>query len=62
MVRAMSQPFQEGSRVQLHPGTDRWMMGDKFGEIVEVREEEVKVKLDRSGKSIWFPADRVNSI
>lgn len=25
-----------GKRVQLHPATDRWMRGDKYGEIVAV--------------------------
>lgn len=25
-----------GKRVQLHPATDRWMRGDKYGEIVAI--------------------------
>lgn len=39
-----------GKRVQLHPGEDRWMMGDRFGVIVRVlRNGHVRVKLDKSG-------------
>ncbi len=43
-----------GRRVELHPATDRWMMGDRYGEIVKVGREYLYVKLDKSGKTIKF--------
>jgi hypothetical protein len=42
--------FQVGQRVQLHPATDRWMMGDRYGEVVKVGKVLVHVKLDKSRK------------
>jgi ribosomal protein L21E len=46
--------FPEGKRVQLHPGTDQWMMGDRFGEIrkVDLKTFLVHVKMDVSKKTI----------
>jgi hypothetical protein len=26
--------FEIGQRVQLHPATDRWMMGDRYGVMI----------------------------
>lgn len=50
-------------RVQIPAYTDRWMMGDRYGEIVKVTRGKVKdrwgdlpeiahVKLDKSGKIV----------
>lgn len=44
--------FGVGDRVQLHPATDSWMRGDKYGEIMKVGREKLTVKLDRSGRTI----------
>jgi hypothetical protein len=60
--------FRVGQRVQLHPGTDRWMMGDRYGEIVRVdrtrgSEGQVQILLDTSCKRIWFlPRDVLRGI
>lgn len=54
-----------GKRVQLHPATDRWMMGDRYGLIVAVKVntkddatfpevDYAKIKLDKSNKTITF--------
>ena len=54
-----------GDRVELHPCTDDWMRGDRFGEVVKVdRNEEgvvwrVHVRLDKSNKVRRFAHDRV---
>jgi len=54
----------KGTRVQIPAYTDRWMMGDQYGEIVKVTrgkvfknrwgddEEIAHVKLDKSGKTL----------
>lgn len=38
------------SRVQLHPATDAWMAGDRYGVIVGIGRKRVHVKCDRSHK------------
>jgi hypothetical protein len=58
-------------RVQIPVYTDRWMMGDRYGEIVKVTKykprakrgaedpykEIAHVKLDKSGKTMKFILD-----
>jgi hypothetical protein len=48
-------------RVQIPAYTDRWMMGDRYGQIVSVKERKMldprssciaRVKLDKSGKTV----------
>jgi len=49
-------------RVQLHPGTDAWMQGDRYGVVVGVgRSKNLTVKLD-SGREIRLPEDRVSLV
>jgi hypothetical protein len=43
-----------GTRVQAHPATDAWMMGNRYGEIVKVGSKLVHVKMDKSGKVLRF--------
>lgn len=38
-----------GVRVQLHPGTDAWMRGDRYGDVVKVGRKFLHVRMDRSG-------------
>ena len=44
-----------GTRVQLHPATDEWMQGDRYGEIVKAGRTLYSVKLDKSGRTRRFP-------
>lgn len=46
-------------RVELHPATDAWMMGDKFGKVVKVTSRSVHVLMDRSGKVRRMHRDNV---
>jgi hypothetical protein len=46
--------FAIGKRVQLHPALDRWMMGDRYGDIVKTTRTHVHVHLDRSGQTLRF--------
>lgn len=39
-----------GDRVELHPATDAWMMGDRFGDVIKVGTKLVHVRMDTSGK------------
>jgi len=58
MTLARMKTYGVGKRVALLPHLDRWMMGDRYGEIVDaVMRGEMyayKVKLDKSGKTITF--------
>lgn len=50
--------FLVGDRVQLHPATNLWMQGDRYGEVVKIRRGKVTLKMDRSGRVIRaFPHD-----
>lgn len=51
--------FVRGRRVELHPATDRWMMGDRYGEVIKVGLGRVRVRLDKSGKTFWFRREDV---
>jgi hypothetical protein len=45
-----------GDRVEIHPGTDLWMRGARFGEVVGLSltpADRVKVKMDKTGERIW---------
>ena len=54
-----------GKRVQLHPATDAWMQGDRYGRITGLGkalpngERPYRVKLDVSGRSRLFHPDNV---
>jgi len=41
-----------GTRVEIHPRFDAWMMGDRYGTVVEVisRGERCRVRLDKSSR------------
>ncbi len=45
-------------RVELHPGTDAWMRGDRFGTVEALGFRLVHVRMDKSGKLLkLFPTD-----
>lgn len=41
-----------GDRVELHPATDAWMQGDRYGEIVKIGRKYIHIKMDRSGRTL----------
>jgi hypothetical protein len=47
--------FRPGQRVQLHPATDAWMRGDRFGTVVSVGCVKVTLKLDSGHKMLTHP-------
>ena len=56
---AVSLGIETGKRVQLHPATDAWMRGDRYGVVVSVGRKLVRVKMDKSGRTLnlRFPTD-----
>lgn len=70
----MSHRIKTGDRVELHPATDDWMRGDRYGTVVgfgrstPYRDKTtgetghaipVKVKLDKSGKTKRYHAENL---
>lgn len=47
--------YATGDRVELHPATDSWMMGLRFGTVVRVGRKYYHVRLDRSGATVSVP-------
>jgi hypothetical protein len=41
--------FRVGERVSMHPATDAFMMGDRYGEVSRIGKQFVHVRMDRSG-------------
>jgi hypothetical protein len=37
-----------GDRVELHPGTDAFASGDRYGNVVKITSKTAHVKMDRS--------------
>ena len=42
--------FAVHDRVEIHPATDAWMMGDRYGEVIKIGRKYLHVKMDRSNK------------
>jgi hypothetical protein len=43
-----------GQRVELHPNTDEWMMGDRYGQIIDISSEtgNIRVLMDKSMREL----------
>ena len=48
-----------GERVQLHPATDAWMQGDRFGCIVKIGRKYIHVVMDISGRKLRVIPDLI---
>jgi hypothetical protein len=59
--------FKAGDRVELHPGTDLWMRGARYGIVTRIsltRQDAVRVTLDArpNGGPFGGPADRFRKV
>lgn len=50
--------FRIGQRVELHPATDWWMRGARFGKVIAVGRKLVHVKLDLTPRTVINLAPR----
>lgn len=48
--------FQVGQRVQLHPGTNSWMRGDRYATVTKVGKSRVHVTTDHGSKLSLVPS------
>jgi hypothetical protein len=53
--------FHIGQRVALHPATDAWMMGDRYGELIKIGRRYLHVRCD-SGAVRRFPPSLVKPV
>lgn len=44
--------FAVGQRVELHPATDLWMRGARFGTVEKIGRVRVHVRVDRLGRIV----------
>ena len=53
-----------GMRAELHPATDAWMRGDRYGDIVSVskRTRSFRIRMDRSGKILTVSEGNIAKI
>jgi hypothetical protein len=55
----MTTGFRSGQHVQLHPATDRAMVGDRFGRVVKISRSLVQVEMFKSGHLIRVHPDKL---
>lgn len=53
-----------GTRVEIHPMYDRWMRGDRYGEIVKIdsRREYAFVQFDNSSHIRRYPIEDLTEV
>lgn len=44
--------FRKGDRVQLHPGTDYWIMGARYAAVEGVGRRFLTIRLDATGQQL----------
>lgn len=50
--------FQIGDNIELHPATDAWMQGDRFGMVSKIGRKYIHVLMDRSDRTLqMLPKD-----
>lgn len=51
--------FHVGDRIELAPHLDRWIRGDRYGEIVKIGGRFLHVRMDRSDKIVYVVPENV---
>ncbi len=52
--------FRLGQRVMLHPATDLWMRGARFGTIAKAGRKYVHIKLDALSRPVRVAPDNID--
>ena len=61
-ARLATSGFYVGQRVELHPGMDAWMRGDRYGEIAKIGREKIHVKMDKSRRTLRIMPDHLTVV
>jgi hypothetical protein len=48
--------FRVGQRVQLHPGLDQWMRGDRYGTVTKIGRDKVHIQTNHNYKMRLTPS------
>lgn len=51
--------FEVGQRVQMHPATDLWMRGARFGNVAKLGHKYITVQLDALKKPVKVHPDNL---
>lgn len=56
--------MKKGDRVELHPATDAWMQGDRYGTVERITrdQEKVVVLMDKSGRTLRFVPEMLTEV
>jgi hypothetical protein len=54
--------FKVGDRVELHPATDMWMRGARFGTVTKVGRRWLHVRLDHTGTVSHFAPHNIYAV
>lgn len=57
-----SRSLDVGRRAQLAPHTDAWMRGDRYGDIVGATKTHLRVKMDKSGRTLRIARSNIADI
>lgn len=54
--------FVAGDRVQLHPGTDLWMRGARYGTVMRVGRDKLTVHIDELRRDVRVAPRQIGEI
>ena len=54
--------FAPGDRIEVHPATDTWMRGDRYGTVEAIGRKALAVHLDRSGRRVRVSPHNIGAI
>ena len=54
--------IRTGDRVELHPATEWWMRGARYGDVVKLGNDTICVRLDRTGRVHRFLAEELTLV
>lgn len=54
--------FSLADQIELHPGCDRWMRGDRTGVVQKIGRKLLTVKMHTSGKAIKVHPENIGKL
>ncbi len=54
--------FTKGDRIEMHPATDMWMRGARYGTIIGITRKSLRVELDHMAGIYRVSPDNIGSI
>lgn len=54
--------FRIGDRVELHPATDLWMRGARYGTVIRVGRTVLTINVDKLGRTVRVAPEDIGQI